>query len=280
MPHAPNPQCERAADIVLGLVHAIEMMTFNPLRRPDQPLRAGRLVPLPEPRLPAAAGRRLGQDVGRVAAGRHPHLRPPRRARIHLRELDGGRARRQHLRHRRPAGRVRGRRAAGRQPDRAAGRRRHGRRDLARGVGRRADRAGRGDRRRRWWPSRSTSGGALAASGHALGARSTDSTWIALRVRGSYRGRPGDIAAHTSAVQVAGRRRSRSSRKPTRWRCWSRSRARWPTSTPSPRARRRNASSSCAPPWRAPTTACTSGCTAGRLPPAHPAARHDAAREH
>lgn len=31
MPHAPNPQLERAADIVLGLVNAIEMMTFNPL---------------------------------------------------------------------------------------------------------------------------------------------------------------------------------------------------------------------------------------------------------
>ncbi len=30
MPHAPNPQAERAADIVLGLVDAIEMMTFNP----------------------------------------------------------------------------------------------------------------------------------------------------------------------------------------------------------------------------------------------------------
>lgn len=30
MPHAPNPQLERAADIVLGLVHGIEMMTFNP----------------------------------------------------------------------------------------------------------------------------------------------------------------------------------------------------------------------------------------------------------
>ena len=30
MPHAPNPQCERAADLVLGLVNAVEMMTFNP----------------------------------------------------------------------------------------------------------------------------------------------------------------------------------------------------------------------------------------------------------
>ena len=31
MPHAPNPQLERAADIVLGLINAIELMTFNPL---------------------------------------------------------------------------------------------------------------------------------------------------------------------------------------------------------------------------------------------------------
>ncbi|MHB9433772.1 MULTISPECIES: CehA/McbA family metallohydrolase [unclassified Mesorhizobium] len=32
MPHAPNPQAERAADIVLGLVDAIEAMSFNPRR--------------------------------------------------------------------------------------------------------------------------------------------------------------------------------------------------------------------------------------------------------
>jgi hypothetical protein len=31
MPHAPEPQLERAADIVLGLVNAIELMHFNPL---------------------------------------------------------------------------------------------------------------------------------------------------------------------------------------------------------------------------------------------------------
>jgi hypothetical protein len=30
MPHAPNPQCERVADVVLELIDAIEMMTFNP----------------------------------------------------------------------------------------------------------------------------------------------------------------------------------------------------------------------------------------------------------
>ncbi|HLV33540.1 MAG TPA: hypothetical protein VKY59_00440, partial [Spirillospora sp.] len=43
--------------------------------------------------------------------------------------------------------------------------------------------------------------GALAASGSAE-LRITESTWVALRVRGSYHGRGGEIAAHTSAVQV------------------------------------------------------------------------------
>jgi hypothetical protein len=33
MPHAPNPQLERAADIVLDLVDAVELMIFNPLER-------------------------------------------------------------------------------------------------------------------------------------------------------------------------------------------------------------------------------------------------------
>ena len=34
----PNPQCERAADIVLGLIHAKEMMTFNSAQCTDQSL--------------------------------------------------------------------------------------------------------------------------------------------------------------------------------------------------------------------------------------------------
>ena len=41
----------------------------------------------------------------------------------------------------------------------------------------------------------------LAASGN-VAVPVSDSTWIALRVRGSYRGEHGEIAAHTSAVQV------------------------------------------------------------------------------
>jgi hypothetical protein len=44
-------------------------------------------------------------------------------------------------------------------------------------------------------------GKTLAASG-TTEVNVTDSTWIALRVRGSYRGKAGELAAHTSAVQV------------------------------------------------------------------------------
>ncbi|MDF3015840.1 MAG: hypothetical protein K0R44_1065, partial [Thermomicrobiales bacterium] len=44
-------------------------------------------------------------------------------------------------------------------------------------------------------------GNVLSASGSAS-LEITDSTWIALRVRGSYYGREGDIAAHTSGVQI------------------------------------------------------------------------------
>jgi hypothetical protein len=46
-----------------------------------------------------------------------------------------------------------------------------------------------------------TVGKVLRNSGHAS-LPITRSSWVALRVRGSYYGRPGDIAAHTSAVQV------------------------------------------------------------------------------
>ncbi len=41
----------------------------------------------------------------------------------------------------------------------------------------------------------------LSAEGNAT-IRVNDSTWVAVRVRGSYKGVLGDIAAHTSAVQL------------------------------------------------------------------------------
>ena len=90
LPHAPNPQAERAADIVLGLVHAIEMMTFNPFDTQITPyglmdwyryLNLGYQIPV--------VG---GSDKmsARFAAGRHSHVRASGRAGVHLRELDDG----------------------------------------------------------------------------------------------------------------------------------------------------------------------------------------------
>jgi hypothetical protein len=48
-------------------------------------------------------------------------------------------------------------------------------------------------RERREWP--------VSASG-SVTVKVDRSTWIALRVRGSYRDQPNEIAAHTSAVQI------------------------------------------------------------------------------
>ena len=130
MPHAPMPQLERAADIVLGLVHAIELQTANPLQpgfepgvRAAQPLRDRRLVSLSEPRLSRAARRRLGQDERGGAARWHSHVRSARRSRADLRELDGRDSRGQHVRHRRPARVDAGRGRRARRPAAAARRR-------------------------------------------------------------------------------------------------------------------------------------------------------------
>ena len=41
MPHAPDPQLERAADLVLGLVDAVEMMCFSPLSHEEPISRYG-----------------------------------------------------------------------------------------------------------------------------------------------------------------------------------------------------------------------------------------------
>jgi hypothetical protein len=50
-------------------------------------------------------------------------------------------------------------------------------------------------------------GGKVLETSGAASVKVNESTWIALRVRGSYRGRHGEIAAHSSAVQlVAGDR--------------------------------------------------------------------------
>jgi hypothetical protein len=133
-------------------------------------------------------------------ARRHPHLRPTRRSHADLRELDGRDSRREHVRDRRAAGddARRGRRAGRPASAAADGRDRAGR--VGGRVGADADRSRRGDRRRaggrrderRWW---------LSARGRAA-IPVARSSWIALRVRGSYHAQPDDIATHTSVVQV------------------------------------------------------------------------------
>ena len=99
----------------------------------------------------------------------------------------------------------------------------------------------------------------LSASGRAE-VRVEDSTWIALRVRGSYKGQHGEIAAHTSAVQVVVEGRPIFHRRMRR-RFWNKIEgaiAYLDTLAPRPEARRLNR---CAPRWRPRTIACTSRCT-------------------
>ena len=84
MPHGPNPQCERAADIVLGLIHAIEMMTFNPFDAQINPYGIADWYRYLNLGLSGSGGRRLRQNGGGFAAGRGAHLLPPGGARIYL----------------------------------------------------------------------------------------------------------------------------------------------------------------------------------------------------
>ncbi|MFN8592546.1 MAG: CehA/McbA family metallohydrolase [Thermomicrobiales bacterium] len=200
MPHAPNPQAERAADIVLGLVNAIEMMTFNPHDAQVNPYgladwyryqNLGYQVPVVggSDKMTAATllggirtyahlgGREFTYDnwMAAVRAGNTFVTVGP------LLEFA-----------------VNGQPAGSRIALPAGG----GTVDVT-------------------WEAASVSvpierveivvggfaveqvdcGQALSAQG-AASVAIADSTWLALRVRGSYHGRHGEIAAHSSAVQV------------------------------------------------------------------------------
>jgi hypothetical protein len=200
LPHAPNPQAERVADVVLGLVHAIEMMTFNPYNAQVNPYgladwyrfqNLGYQIPLVAGSDKMAASSLLGGI----------------RTYAHLGERDFTY---EHWMEAVRAGNtfvtvgpliefsVAGQ-PAGSRVDLPAG---GGTIDVA-------------------WTVASVNvpiaqieviaGGlvaeqvntdnVLSTSGSAS-LEITDSTWIALRVRGSYYGREGDIAAHTSGVQI------------------------------------------------------------------------------
>jgi len=200
MPHAPNPQCERAADIVLGLVDGIEMMTFNPYDAQVNPygladwyryLNIGLQPPLVAGSDKMTAASLLGGIRTYAWLGERPFtyeswMDAVRNGNTFVTvgpllefSVQG-----------QPAGSLVALPGGG------------GTVDVA-------------------WEAASVNvpieaievvvnglvaeeisvGGALRHSGHAS-IPVTASSWVALRVRGSYYGRPGDIAAHTSAVQV------------------------------------------------------------------------------
>ena len=203
MPHAPNPQLERAADIVLGLINAMEMMTFNPLN-PDlgqinpygvadwyRYLNLGYQIPVVGGSDKMAASSLLGGIRTYAHLGEHPFTYENWMAAVRagntfvtvgpLAEISvddhvpgsqlqlptGGGTVSVHWR-------VESVGLPIEQVEIVVG-------GLA--------------------VEQIDTGAALTASGSTQ-LRVDNSTWVALRVRGSYRGKPTEIAAHTSAVQI------------------------------------------------------------------------------
>ena len=76
--HFPLPMAEVAADIDAGLLDALELQCFDPTL--ESPPDAG-VVSIPRRGVPAAAGRRHGQDERERAARPDPHLGASRRRR-------------------------------------------------------------------------------------------------------------------------------------------------------------------------------------------------------
>jgi len=200
MPHAPNPQLERAADIVLGLVHAIELMTFNPHDAQINPygladwyryLNLGYQVPLAggSDKMAAAAllggvrtyahlgGREFSYEnwmqavqagntfvtVGPLTELTVEDVSPGGQVKL---PASGGFVQ--------VAWRVESVRVPIEQVEVVVG-----------GL----------------VTEQINVGGKLAAAGSAR-IPVSGSTWVALRVRGSYKAKAGDIAAHTSAVLI------------------------------------------------------------------------------
>jgi len=203
LPHAPNPQLERAADIVLGLANAVEMTTFNPFNPQNlqvspygladwyRYLNLGYHVPVVGGSDKMAAGSLLGGirtyahlgdreftyanwmeavragntfvTVGPLAAITVEGVAPGGQVKL---PANGGTVQ------------VTWKVASALMPIEQV--------EIV--VGGLA-------------AEQIVVGGKATAQGSAS-LPITGSTWIALRVRGSYRGRPEEVAAHTSAVQI------------------------------------------------------------------------------
>lgn len=200
MPHGPNPQCERAADVVLGVIHAFEMMTFNPHFVQINPygiadwyryLNLGYHIPVVGGSDKMAASSQLG------GVRTYTHLGD--RAFAYENWMAAVQAGNTFV----TVGPLAELRVEGQMP------------------GSKLQLPSGGGTVHVTWNVESVSlpvdqveiivGGMtreqvnvekkLSASGRAQ-IKISDSTWIGLRVRGSYQGKHGEIAAHTSAVQV------------------------------------------------------------------------------
>ncbi len=200
MPHAPNPQCERAADVVLDLIHAIEMMTFNPHQNQIGPygladwyrfLNIGHQISI--------CGGSDKMSASSLLGGIRTYAHLGDREFSYGNWMEAVRGGNTFVTvgpliefavNGQPAGRTINLPASGgtvdvtwtvesvRTPIELV--------EVVVGglVAEQVD-----------------GGGKLSVSGSAS-VRVGESTWIALRVRGSLRGRPGDIAAHSSAIMM------------------------------------------------------------------------------
>jgi hypothetical protein len=203
MPHSPAPQMERAADIVLGLVDAVEMMTLNPLDP-----KMGQLNPYGLAdwyrylnlgyRIPVVGGSdKMSTTI--LLGGVRTYAQIGERELTYKNWMDAIRIGNTFV----TVGPLASVKVEGIDPG--------GDVELPPGGG----------TVQVEWEVESVgmpiervevvAGGLVAEElsvGGELTARGTaavtinESGWIALRVRGSYHGRPGDIAAHTSAVQI------------------------------------------------------------------------------
>jgi len=203
MPHAPTPQMERAADIVLGLVHAIELATGNPQQPAGEHLNPygiadwyrylnlGYHVPL--------VGGSDKMSAAMLLGGVRTYARIGERELTYENWMDAIRAGNTFA----TIGPLASMRVEGIEPG--------GRLHLPPGGGsvqvewdvesarlpiQRVEVIAGG-----LVADETTVAGKLSASGRGT-VQITESTWIALRVRGSYHDQPDDVAAHTSAIQL------------------------------------------------------------------------------
>lgn len=200
LPHAPDPQCERVADVVLGLVHAIEMMTFNPYNAQITPygladwyrfLNLGYHIPV--------VGGSDKMSAASLLGGIRTYTQLNQREFTYNNWMDAVRAGNTFV----TVGPLAELTVEGLAPGQQL--------DLPKGGG----------TINVTWRVESVRmpierveivvGGLTVAESHtdntlsAAGSgeiKVTKPTWVALRVRGSHNGTAGEIAAHTSAVQV------------------------------------------------------------------------------